>query len=473
MTINTFPGDVLLLIFHFIRVGCRRTFPVTEKYYSGEGDLEMWRLSWWQPLVHVCRRWRSVVFESPNFLDLKLVCGQWTPVGHIGIWPPFPIIIRNQSHSFMPEDYDFDSAIMHRYRVCGIRLDLTSSQLQRLAAAMQEQFPALTHLTLESYCPTAPALPDGFLGGSAPHLQSLKLHSIPFPALPNLILSATDLVHLTLENIPHIGYISPGVLATSLAVLANLESLIIGFESPLSCPDREGRRPFPPTRTVLPALTSFGFRGVSEYLEDLVAQVDAPFLDDIWVTFFNQLLFDIPRLAHFIRHTARFKAPNEARANFHQYGVSVKFLPQTRAFGQRSKLLGISCTVLEWQLSSLAQLFTPFFPSIHMVEHLYIEAIYNLQPQWQDDAEKMQWLEFFHPFTAVKNLYVSKKFVRCIAPALQELVGERVTYVLPALENLFLGELLPSGPVQEAIGQFVAARQLLGHPVTVSHWNGR
>ena len=58
-----------------------------------------------------------------------------------------------------------------------------------------------------------------------------------------------------------------------------------------------------------------------------------------------------------------------------------------------------------------------------------------------------------------------------VAPVLQELVEERVTDVLPALENLFLEELNPSGPVQEAVGQFVAARQLLDHPVVVSRWN--
>jgi hypothetical protein len=392
------------------------------------------------------------------------------------VWPPLPINMTNGVHFPLPEDCDFNVAIAHCNRMGEISLHLTSSQLQRLASAMQKPFPVLIHLKLKllnHHTHPAPALPDGFLAESAPRLQSLRLESISFPALPKLLLSTTDLIRLDLCYIPHAGYISPEVLITALAVLANLEFLTIEFEFPPSPRDQEIRRPPPLTCIALPALTSFTFKGVDEYLEDLVAQVDAPFLDDIWVTFFHQLLFDTPCLANFIRHTARFKAPNEARANFHQYGVSVKFLPQTRAFGQRSKLLGISCTVLEWQLSSLAQLFTPFFPSIHVVEHLYIEAIYNLQPQWQDDAEKMQWLEFFHPFTAVKNLYVSKKFVRCIAPALQELVGERVTYVLPALENIFLGELLPSGPVQEAIGQFVAARQLLGHPVTVSHWNGR
>ena len=41
----------------------------------------------------------------------------------------------------------------------------------------------------------------------------------------------------------------------------------------------------------------------------------------------------------------------------------------------------------------------------------------------------------------MKNLYIYKRFVPCIAPALQEVVGGRVTVVLPDLENLFLAEL--------------------------------
>jgi hypothetical protein len=83
----------------------------------------------------------------------------------------------------------------------------------------------------------------------------------------------------------------------------------------------------------------------------------------------------------------------------------------------------------------------------------------------------LQWPEIFHPFTGVTNFYVCKEFAQCIALALQELVGERVTDTLPALQTLFLEELQPSGPVQEAIGQFFAARKLLGHPGAVSHWN--
>ena len=54
---------------------------------------------------------------------------------------------------------------------------------------------------------------------------------------------------------------------------------------------------------------------------------------------------------------------------------------------------------------------------------------------------------------------------------LKELVEGRMTEVLPALENIFLEELEPSGPVREGIEQFVATRQVLSHPVTVSRWD--
>jgi hypothetical protein len=52
---------------------------------------------------------------------------------------------------------------------------------------MQTQFPALIHLELDIVgiiSGPAPALPDDFLGGSAPRLQTLRLHSITFPTLP-------------------------------------------------------------------------------------------------------------------------------------------------------------------------------------------------------------------------------------------------------------------------------------------------
>ena len=78
-------------------------------------------------------------------------------------------------------------------------------------------------------------------------------------------------------------------------------------------------------------------------------------------------------------------------------------------------------------------------------------------------------MELLNRLNVVKDLRISREFMPRIAPTLQELVGGRVTEVLPALQTLFLEEALPSG-VQEMIHKFVAARELAGHPIAVSQW---
>ena len=180
------------------------------------------------------------------------------------------------------------------------------------------------------------------------------------------------LFYLDLWTIPHSGYFSPEAMVTGLSVLTSLESLVIEFESPRSRPDRKSRRPPPPTRTLLPVLTQLGFKGVNEYLEDLVARIDAPLLDKLTITFFHQLIFDTPQLTQFISRTPKFKAHDEARVVFSNWDVTVT-LPQT--FDGELKL-GISCRQSDWQLSSLAQVCSSSFPQalIPTVEHLYIQS---------------------------------------------------------------------------------------------------
>jgi len=103
-----------------------------------------------------------------------------------------------------------------------------------------------------------------------------------------------------------------------------------------------------------------------------------------------------------------------------------------------------------------------------MIEDLYIEHQYS-QLVWKNDAiENILWLELLRPFPAVKNLYLSKEFAPGIAAALQEIVG---TEVLPSLQNIFVERLEASGPFQENIGKFVAARELSGHSITISVWD--
>jgi hypothetical protein len=85
-----------------------------------------------------------------------------------------------------------------------------------------------------------------------------------------------------------------------------------------------------------------------------------------------------------------------------------------------------------------------------------------------------QFLEIFQSFTAIRSLYVSRTLVPFIARALQELIGESTTEVLPNLHNLSLGlgGAAMSGSIQEDIQPFIEARRLSGRPVAVHHWGG-
>jgi hypothetical protein len=290
-------------------------------------------------------------------------------------------------------------------------------------------------------------------------ISSLGFHCIP-GITKTTSLSAT---HLTDLRLSHSGYISPEAIVSCFSTLTRLETLILEF----AYHESEHRRPPPPTRTLLPALTRLQFYGVKEYLEDLVRRIDAPQLDNLKISLFYKLIRvdDTAQLAQFINRTPKLKALNEAHVVFHRPGV---IFTLRRVFENGP---GISHEVVDFLLSSVAQVCTLSLSqaSSAAVERLYI---YDNYEWWREDIQvkKYYWLELLRPFTSVKSLYLSRVNVRRIAPALQALIEERVAGVLPALQTLFLEDLGLSGPVQKAIGSFVSGRQFSGHPVAVSHW---
>ena len=266
------------------------------------------RIEAWHRLVHVCRKWRIVTFGSPRRLNLRLHCKASTPVRKtLDVWPLLPIVIRVYGHETW-DGHNIVAAIEHNDRICELDLfDIPSSRLEKVLAAMRQPFSALTRLQLQPRGEAAPVVPTSFLGGSAPCLQTLFLNRIqvPSPGLTNLLSSVTHLVDLYLFRISHSGYISPEAFVTCLAVLTRLETLHFGFESPRCLPDRTSRHPPPATRTLLPVLTKLWFKGVGNYLEDLVAQIDAPLLDKFSITFFHQLIYDTPQLTSVVHQNSR------------------------------------------------------------------------------------------------------------------------------------------------------------------------
>ena len=437
------PDDILLAIFDF---------------YLDQAWAEAWQL-----LVHVCRRWRSVVFGSPRRLKLRLICTPETPARDtLDVWPPLPLFIQCYG-GYRTEAMDsIVAALERRDRVRQINLtDVRDLGWETVSAAMEEPFLELTHLHLQSPDEIRTPLPDSFLGGSAPRLRHLWLNRISFLDLPTLLLSATDLVDLRLRNIPNSGYVSPEAMVPALAALTSLEELWLEFQPPGS--------PYWPRR-LLPSVTRtlLTFKGVSGYLDDLAARIDAPRVNSLVIAFFDLTVLFAPRFAQFISRTPALNALNKTRINLGDGIPTVNLSSQTSGYGEVD--VEIPYRNLDWQLLSLRNVCTTCLPPLSTMECLYIHEKLYSQRISRNHMDNGIWLEILQAFIALRNIYLSKEVARHIVPFLQQLVGDRTREVLINLQNNFLEELEPSGPVQEGIGKFAAARQLSGYLIAVSLW---
>jgi len=430
--------------------------------------LENWeKPEYWEKLVHVCQRWRSIVFSAPLRLCLRLVCTSRTPVRErLYIWPKLPIILHVIGGLYEIAD-NIIAALEHHDRIYEIDVDnVLNDELEPLVEAMEASFPALTRLSLDSNSGwndnTAPFLTESFLGGPAPNLQSLCLGSIEFPALPNLLLSAKHLVYLCLVDITSSAYES---MVDCMSSLTWLETLIVQLRSSQLHPYRASQRPPPTTRTVLPVLTSLNFQGLKEHLDHLFTHIDAPLLEVFDISFFNPVGFDHLQLFPFIGRTKTFEGFNHAYMEFGDDLLDVTLSPRKLTTGGMSLSLSTAWTGLDWDLWSLTQ-------DCRLSPPSWITIVFEDRPSppWTKDMGTTPWLDFLRVFTAVENLYLSTGLVLCIAPALGELAGGGVTEVLPALQNIFIERPQPSeaGIIQEVVGRFVAARELSGRPVGVN-----
>jgi len=464
MTIDVLSDDVLVEIFFYVN-----TMDWRSMQYR------------WHALVNVCRRWRYVVFSSPRRLDLRLeYCGH-VPLSEVSdAWQVLPVILKTSFSELRHPKFDqrWENRVAtleskHHNRICEIHFpDLPSFLWERFAAAMQKSFPELTNLQVSVYgVDPMSVLPDSFLGGSAPHLRQLGLEGISFPSVPRLLLSADGLVKLYLEDIPDSGYISPDAMATVLTVMTRLESLHLGFSFPRSHPSPASRPLPPPTRFLLPALTELSFKGVDGYLEDILARIDVPLLDGLYVQFFVDFDLDVPQLHRLIDHAEEFKACDHAEVLIFDFSICLSLSHKTRVVDWITLALKLHCGgLVSEQLSSLSQACNSSFPLMSTLEELEITEATNLSSHWNDDVENARWVELLDPFTVVRDLYVTDQIARRVCGALQELPGERAAEVLPALRNIFVDAPGSLEHIQEAIWPFVAARQLSGHPVAIDHW---
>ena len=450
--------------------------------------LSIQRTKKWQALVHVCQRWRQIIFALPRRLSLSLSCTNWTHVRKgLPFWPttlpltidyPVPLF---KPHRLLGDDDNIVAALEHPSRVHGIVIHAVGSLLGEFLNVMQKSFPELKHLDLEWYFKEPPRatrssysrgfqIPGSFLGGSSPLLQHLRLKHISFLQLPMFLLSAPNLISLELKSISENDYIPTEAIVTSLAALTRLETLSITFyeyeDMSMSPPDQNESQLYLPMRVILPALTNFRYRGYCKYLEDMLAQITAPGLHNLRIEYFPHEI-EVPQFSQFIDRTADLKLNRFrfAEVKFYPIAIGVQF-----DCSQECCLAQLSLRIFEFpwldeQVPYVTEVLGQLLAMFSNIDHLSSFGN-NLEPQKMESAD---WLSFFHLFQAVNALHLSGGVAAYIVSALEDITDEMVTKVFPALDLIWLdkeGGEESDEPVG-SIDRFLSLRQLSGRPVTV------
>ena len=468
VSIDSLPNDVLLEIFYSCLYPHHRN---SFNFADGAG------LDEWQTLVHVCQRWRYLTLASPRSLNLRLQCTNKTAVRKmLGVWPEFPIVVSCHSSSSapLPGVSNIDAALKCVDRVCEINFFGVPKPLLKRFGAMEVSFPALTCLRLSSKSDdcdnqSLPNLPDSFLGGIAPRLRFFALDGVPFPAPQKLLRSTTNLVTLRLERITYPGFISPEDMVTCLSTLTKLEELALGFRFNRLYLFQTNQTP-PPTPTaptVIPALTSFWFRGHLTYLEDLTSQICHPLLDNVDITLYRQPEFNSSRFREFIRRIETLELLQRADILFHDEFVNITLSRPEGPLRCKTLKFVLPYTSLDHQAMFLSQFCRFSLPPLPALEHLYIQCSFSGGYYTRNTCS----LDLLRPFASVKDLHLFEITGPRTANALATLSQESIMDVLPSLQNLFLLESEPSETIR-IIAQFIFTRCLFGRSISVHYRQG-
>jgi len=419
--------------------------------------------------VHVCRRWRYLILDTASYLRLCLVCTYGTPVADmLANSPPFPLIIDhpqpigpNQDITTQDEER-ITLALQHRNRVRRINLRLPAPSLQKLIKVLDDEFPILEYLYIAPPTKhnTLLVLPATF---EAPQLRLLTLNHFTSPIRSRLLTTSIGLVTLALRWIHPSTYLHPNHLLEPISLLPQLETLEIGFLSPIpNCEvERQLSQMLIITHVTLPHLQWFTFWGISAHLEALLPHVTAPSLRTLRVHFFNQISFSVPHLLQFMKTTGSLRFSN-IRFLFYHEAVAVFAISQARI---EDFVMQVSCRHLDWQVSSIAQVFTVLSPLFSMVEELDLDyRTHTLSSKGHTQADHTLWRELLGSFGGVKTLRVHNGLVGELSRSLQ-LDGAPPLDLLPELKEL----VCPAGSMDDkTFSSFIHEREVVGHPVNLT-----
>jgi hypothetical protein len=437
-------------------------------HHSRLGDIDNWnRRFTWYKLAQVCRKWRYLIYDSSSFLDMCLhFTNASSSIDSLAHLPPLPLVIDfcNKTATRVRQDeQSILTALQQPSRVRRIFVQAPSPSLRIGLESVNKLFPILEDLSLLSTTEeeTSPVLPDNI---RAPNLRHLILQSIGLPAELSLIASATTLITLTLTRIPAPCYFSPGNVVTQLQGLPHLEELSIGFAIPIPRPSAEREllpAPIPPM--TLPSLKRLTFRGVGAYLENLVVQINTPFLERLSATLFFEFTYTLPNLTQFVHATEGLHCLS-AKILFNRDGASIVTSIDESLVGG-GLTVNVCCQPLDWKIDSAAQVCRGLEQVLFAVEALTLDLDEDgIQSDPEHAPDSTLWHDLLLPFRGVKKLHIGSALTYDLADTLKsDAANALILDLLPSLQDL--GVRLKANIAYNAFSAFIETRERAGHRV--------
>jgi hypothetical protein len=380
--------------------------------------------------------------------------------------PPLPLVIDYEGTDITAEDEEaIILALEQRDRVRRIRLGIPALQLQKLIMAIDGEYPILEYLILgvppEDHS-TVISLPETL---HTPHLRQLTI-SCSIPIRFQLLTTAVGLVTLNLSLSHPSTYFQPTVLLQSLSLMPQLEMLAISFH--FAVPNRDVERQLMRTpimtHVTLPNLRSFAFEAVSAYSEAVLSRITAPRLEIFQICYLKQLTFSVPQLLQFMGRTENFRF-DRAEFQFTSRQVYVEVNPPETHTPLTAFSINVDCWHLDWQVSSVAQIFNALSQMFSAVEHLTLSHnVHSRSTEEHNEVDRTEWRKLLRSFTNVKTLRIEDGLVGELSRCLPLEDGEHPLELLPELQELTYSE---SDSVKDAFTSFIDARRNAGHPVTL------
>jgi hypothetical protein len=331
--------------------------------------------------------------------------------------------------------------------------------------AIDEEYPILEHIIL-GVTPgdksTVLNLPETL---QTPQLRHLAI-DCSIPIRSQLLTTAVGLVTLHLGLYHPSTYFEPTVLVQWLSSMPQLEMLFIVFHFPVPNRDVERQLMRTPimTHLTLPNLRSFVFQAVSAYSEAVLSRITVSRLENFQICYLKQLTFPVPQLLQFMGRTENLRF-DRAEFHFSCERVYVKVNPHETNMPLAAFSINVDCWHLDWQVSSVAQIFNAFSQTFSAAEHLTLaHQVHSRSSEEHNEVERTEWLKLLRSFSNVKTLRVEDGLVTELSRCLRLEAGEHPLELLPELQ-----ELTYSGRVNadDVFASFIDARQNAGRPVTL------